>query len=188
MIYLVTCDETNTCKIGFSSNPEKRLAQLQTGNPFPLQIKAIIEGDIALEKELHKKFSHLSQSGEWFVYNAEIKDYFQIEEFYLVYSSLIGLLGELTNPSVKVLSYILLNFKIHTQFEIGATTRKLISTKMDISMSAVANALTELKAKNIVYSPMRSIYQINPRYAFQGSTSERSKQLKAIIELGCKDC
>jgi hypothetical protein len=31
------------------------------------------------------------------------------ESFYLIYSSLIGLLGEISNPSVKVLSYILLN-------------------------------------------------------------------------------
>lgn len=110
------------------------------------------------------------------------------EEFYLIYSSLIGLLGQLSNPSVKVLSYILLNFKINTQFEIGATTRKLIAEKMKISTSAVANSLTELKDKQILYSNMKSIYQINPRYAFQGSTTNRQKALKAIIELGCKDC
>ena len=110
------------------------------------------------------------------------------EEFFLMYSNLIGLLGELSSPSVKVLSYILLNYKINTQFEIGSVSRRMISEKMNLGMSSVANALTELKDRNILYSHIKSVYQINPRYAYQGSTSDRSKALKTIIELGCKDC
>jgi hypothetical protein len=105
------------------------------------------------------------------------------ETFYLIYSSLIGLLGEISNPAVKVLSYILLNYKTDTQFEIGNATRKMIAEKMKISNSSVANALTELKASTILYSFSRSMYQINPKYAFQGSTNNRKKALKAIIEL-----
>lgn len=105
------------------------------------------------------------------------------ETFYLIYSSLIGLLGEISNPAVKVLSYILLNYKTDTQFEIGGATRKIIADKMKISNSAVANALTELKNNTILYSFARSMYQINPKYAFQGSTNNRKKALKAIIEL-----
>ena len=110
------------------------------------------------------------------------------EDFFLVYSSLIGLLGELTNPAIKVLSYILLNYKINSQFEIGGISRNLIAQKMNLGKSSVANALTELKENNILYSPMKSVYQINPRYAYQGSTSDRKEALKTIIELGCKDC
>ena len=105
------------------------------------------------------------------------------ETFYLIYSSLIGLLGEISNPAVKVLSYVLLNYKTDTQFEIGGATRNMIADKMKISNSAVANALTELKNNTILYSFNRSVYQINPKYAFQGSTSNRKKSLKAIIEL-----
>lgn len=110
------------------------------------------------------------------------------ETFFLVYSSLIGLLGELSNPSVKVLSYILLNYKINTFFELGGASRNVIANAMNISKSAVANALTELRDNNILYSHSRSMYQINPRYAFQGSTSDRKTALKSIIELGCKEC
>ena len=105
------------------------------------------------------------------------------ETFYLIYSSLIGLLGEISNPAVKVLSYVLLNYKTDTQFEIGGATRNMIADKMKISNSAVANALTELKNNTILYSFNRSVYQINPKYAFQGSTSNRKKALKSIIEL-----
>jgi predicted transcriptional regulator len=110
------------------------------------------------------------------------------ESFYLVYSSLIGLLGEISNPAVKVLSYVLLNYKTDTQFELGATSRKMIASKMNLGASSVANALTELKTCNILYSTMKSMYQINPRYAYQGSTSDRKNAMKAIIELGCKNC
>lgn len=110
------------------------------------------------------------------------------ESFYLVYSSLIGLLGEISNPAVKVLSYVLLNYKTDTQFELGATSRKMIASKMNLGASSVANALTELKSCNILYSTMKSMYQINPRYAYQGSTSDRKNAMKAIIELGCKNC
>lgn len=105
------------------------------------------------------------------------------EDFFLIYSSLIGLLGEISNPAVKVLSYVLLNYKINTEFEIGNATRTTIAKKMGVSNSAVANALTELKSNDILYSLSRSMYQINPRYAYQGSTANRKKDLKAIIEL-----
>ena len=57
-----------------------------------------------------------------------------------------------------------------------------------MSLSAVANGLTELKEAGLVYSQNKGMYQINPRYAFKGSTSNRDAALKAIIELGCKDC
>jgi predicted transcriptional regulator len=110
------------------------------------------------------------------------------ESFYLIYSSLIGLLGEISNPSVKVLSYILLNYKTDTQFELGAASRNMIASKMNLGASSVANALTELKTCNILYSTMKSVYQINPRYAYQGSSSDRKNSIRAIIELGCRNC
>lgn len=53
-------------KIGFSIDPDHRINSLQTGNQDVLVELARIPGDIALERELHKKFSHLRRSGEWF--------------------------------------------------------------------------------------------------------------------------
>jgi hypothetical protein len=110
------------------------------------------------------------------------------DTFILMYVTLIGMLGDLSNSAVKVLSYILVNYKVNTEFEIGGATRRKISSRFNIGLSSVANGLTELKKENILYSKERSLYVINPRYAYQGSTSDRKGAMKAIIELGCKDC
>jgi hypothetical protein len=110
------------------------------------------------------------------------------EEFFLIYASLIGLLGELSTPAVRVLSYVLLTYKSASQFEIGGATRTLIAGKMRLSSSAIVKGLAELVDNTILFSPSRSMYIINPRFAFKGSTSDRTKEMRAIIELGCKDC
>ena len=80
MIYLIKCDTTNSCKIGYSDNPLKRLGTLQTGNPYPLELISTIEGDLLKEKELHQRFSHLKLQGEWFDYSDEVKEFFEINE------------------------------------------------------------------------------------------------------------
>jgi predicted GIY-YIG superfamily endonuclease len=58
-------------KIGVSDDPDARVRELQTGAfktlhviarfPFPSRAAAF-----EVEKELHRKFSHLKVSGEWF--------------------------------------------------------------------------------------------------------------------------
>lgn len=58
-------------KIGVSSEPEKRLKQCQTGNPYKLYIKNIERynscGDAyRREKELHNRFKKFRLCGEWF--------------------------------------------------------------------------------------------------------------------------
>ena len=58
-------------KIGVSSNPERRLMELQVGNhgdlhiiaKFPFQTRAYA---LSMEKDLHNKFKRFCLSGEWF--------------------------------------------------------------------------------------------------------------------------
>lgn len=59
-------------KIGISKNIERRISQLQTGNPNKLVLMGWIEGnnDRELEKALHKKYSSEKETGEWFCLNA----------------------------------------------------------------------------------------------------------------------
>lgn len=110
------------------------------------------------------------------------------EDWFITYSSLLGIFNDLSLGAIKVYAYILKSYNFGTQFEIGGATRTTISEYCKISESNVAASLAELKTKELLYSPRRSVYIINPRYAFKGSTSNRDKSLKAIIELGCKDC
>ncbi len=57
-------------KVGISSDPHKRLRQLQTGCPFRLcmEISDLYScGDYAaMEREIHRRLSHISIGGEWF--------------------------------------------------------------------------------------------------------------------------
>jgi hypothetical protein len=66
-IYIISGN--NAYKIGESKNPEKRLKQLQTGNPWRLKLIKIYEDiDYAylIEQILHKKLDFYNVGGEWF--------------------------------------------------------------------------------------------------------------------------
>lgn len=53
-------------KIGFSTNPEKRLQALQTGYPDTLTILFMIQGNETTERMIHKEFEAPRLKGEWF--------------------------------------------------------------------------------------------------------------------------
>lgn len=63
MIYLIFDTKTKLTKIGKSENPKERLSILKTGNQ---NLKLIYYSDKYIEEELHKKYSMLRTSGEWF--------------------------------------------------------------------------------------------------------------------------
>lgn len=131
-----------------------------------------------------------STTGEILVSNQKRHTYIanSKEEFLLVYTSLLGVLNDLSAGAIRVYFYLLLHYRPAVPIEIGKKTRDLMATYCGISASNVANSLSELKQKNLVLSNEVKVYYINPRYAFKGDTSGRNKELKALIELGFKDC
>lgn len=78
-IYLIKSLDDGCYKIGVSKSPDKRLKQLQTGNPSELQLLYVYDSEIAfkIEKVLHNTFNINKEHGEWF--NLSIKD-----EFYFI--------------------------------------------------------------------------------------------------------
>ena len=77
-IYIIKDTINNSIKIGISQNPTKRLKQLQTGSPNPLELIYTEEcgyggrkRTLQLEKLIHKdiKGKGLKQRGEWFTLN-----------------------------------------------------------------------------------------------------------------------
>lgn len=72
MVYLIADVERRWCKIGYSRYPKDRLANLQTGVPFMLEIISVIDGDARMEKKLHQKLNSYRIMGEWFNWNEEI--------------------------------------------------------------------------------------------------------------------
>lgn len=62
----------NYIKIGVSVDPWKRLSSLQTGNPEPLEMLAIMPGSDDLESGLHRAFGQHMKRGEWFTENEQL--------------------------------------------------------------------------------------------------------------------
>lgn len=67
-IYVIGNLKQKVCKIGFSTQPKKRLSQIQTGCPFPVEILAMFKGTMKAEKMLHRKYQayKFRNNGEWF--------------------------------------------------------------------------------------------------------------------------
>ena len=70
-MYLYVINNTeNKCKIGFSSDPHKRLKTLQTGSSTNLKLHHYVEVPAArvkmLESKIHHELSYLRLRGEWF--------------------------------------------------------------------------------------------------------------------------
>lgn len=65
-LYLVKCQ--SFYKIGVASNIESRLASLQTGNPYPLEVVCHFEFEnpAPVEQALHQRFEAQCERLEWF--------------------------------------------------------------------------------------------------------------------------
>lgn len=67
-LYIIQSSMTGMIKIGRSKNPEKRLKQLQTGNPNKLKLIAEFKNQGWKEKIIHEKLRLFRLKGEWFSY------------------------------------------------------------------------------------------------------------------------
>ncbi|MER6503708.1 GIY-YIG nuclease family protein [Streptomyces sp. NPDC001455] len=65
-VYVIGPPGSNRVKIGTSNNPEKRLKELQTGNPDRLEVLWSTPGGRELESMLHRAFAAYRVEGEWF--------------------------------------------------------------------------------------------------------------------------
>ena len=61
-------------KIGCTSKPVDRLAQIQSWSPYPLEISAMVFGTPLLEKQFHAKFADSYSHGEWFFWTEEMEN------------------------------------------------------------------------------------------------------------------
>lgn len=70
-IYVIGCDEVRVVKIGISSNPQSRLATMQTGSPVVLRLLWKTPGSLDMEQDLHEYFHTYRKHGEWFDFGDE---------------------------------------------------------------------------------------------------------------------
>ncbi|XXZ47421.1 GIY-YIG nuclease family protein (plasmid) [Streptomyces cavourensis] len=65
-VYVIAADGSPLVKIGWTSNPSRRIADLQSGSPLALRLLGTFEGNAALEAALHTHFAEHRVRGEWF--------------------------------------------------------------------------------------------------------------------------
>jgi hypothetical protein len=65
-VYFVQVGDEGPVKIGVTSNPDKRLSQLQTANYEDLNLRVVIGGDPSVEARYHALFEPERIRGEWF--------------------------------------------------------------------------------------------------------------------------
>ena len=67
-VYVISASN-GLCKVGISSDPELRLATLQTGSAYPLKIEYVLATDTdtrMIEGEVHRRLDKFRCAGEWF--------------------------------------------------------------------------------------------------------------------------
>lgn len=75
VVYFILAEGGNRIKIGWTSDLNSRLKQLQTSCPYPPVVLHKISGDEKKERDLHEKFAHLRRHMEWFEDAPELRDY-----------------------------------------------------------------------------------------------------------------
>lgn len=73
--YFIRATEHDFVKIGYTTNVEARLVNLQTGCPYDLEIMHVLRGAESTELFFHKKFAKSHVRGEWFRLSGEIERY-----------------------------------------------------------------------------------------------------------------
>lgn len=63
-VYFISCGEF--VKIGSTQNIKNRLREFEVGNPYRLDLLALVPGTMDLEYSLHGKFYSKWYRGEWF--------------------------------------------------------------------------------------------------------------------------
>ena len=95
--YIISCTTVDFIKIGITTDPQRRLTELQTNSPYTLRIALLIEcNNLAtaqrLEKLLHELMHASRSNGEWF--HASVSTAVEYAEMLLSISGNISLIGE----------------------------------------------------------------------------------------------
>ena len=130
-----------------------------------------------------------SSTGEIMDHDAKVHTYLANtkEEFMLIYSSILGIFNKMEQSEIRVFSF-LLQYADGTKFGVSKSIRIEIAAATELNERTVYNTIKVLETKKLIFKLPSGAYQINPRYAFRGSTSDRNKQMEVMLKLHCSVC
>lgn len=72
-VYFILAWRSRLVKVGVAGDPRRRLAEVQSMSPEPLElIASTATGGVRLEKALHRSLNSLRDHGEWFHLTPEL--------------------------------------------------------------------------------------------------------------------
>ena len=74
IIYLIEAPKAGMIKIGRTTDLRERFDALRTASPVPIRVMAWTIDRPRLERELHKRYAHNRQQGEWFIASAGLRN------------------------------------------------------------------------------------------------------------------
>lgn len=171
MIYCIGNQAQGICKIGFTTNVAQRVANLQIGSPYKLEILGTLEGDMIVERALHTRFQNYHMNGEWFSLAPEICKHFGYTpeaSFTKFYAAGISALCGLNAPARKVLSYVCQNLRPDNAVVWMKAAHYI--AQMGFNKASYYSGLDELIATNFLSSSnQKGFYFVNPAFIFNGN-------------------
>ena len=105
------------------------------------------------------------------------------------YNEMFSMFLNMTIAEIKTYAYLLMHYADGAKFDLSKKIRLDIAENSGLNERSIYNIIPNLEEKNLIVKMQTTgLYQINPRYAYKGSSIDRNKQLKMILELHCKDC
>ena len=71
-VYFVRCGHDGPVKIGYTGDIVQRLTTFGVAWPYPPILLALITGDVAREKQIHRQLLQYRMRGEWFEASDEV--------------------------------------------------------------------------------------------------------------------
>jgi len=133
------------------------------------------------------------ESGELLATSMDVKEGKIIvesrEQFSLVYATIIGALSELNGLDVKLLMYCTIHSSYNTNLiALSNPYLKYIAELYGSTPGSIRNSITRLCNKQILIKAGSGSYRINPRYFWRGTTPERERTMKYVLEVECPNC
>lgn len=74
-VYFIGADGMDRCRIGWTSDPDRRPGELVRSSPVPLSYLALLPGSLEDEGWLQSRFQHLRLHDDWFSLDSEMLAY-----------------------------------------------------------------------------------------------------------------
>jgi hypothetical protein len=131
-IYFIQVGDDGPVKIGWSMNPQKRLAGLQTAHPEQLHLRGYRRGSVQAERELHETLKDYRVNGEWFVSHEDVLAQIETE-----YEDVIDVVAGLEDAA-KLLS-IATNVALKgNDFEEAVRMLRIVAEDIDLALELLS--------------------------------------------------